>query len=65
MNSIYDVMQYLKRFGTFIYTTDRQADLILMEDEIRALHKSHMMDTADYQMAILILRKEMARLKDS
>lgn len=65
MKSIYDVMQYLKRFGTFIYTTDRQADLILMEDEIRVLYKSHMMDTGDYQMAILILRKEMARLKDS
>ncbi|WP_075618084.1 YqgQ family protein [Paenisporosarcina indica] len=65
MKSIYDVMQYLKRFGTFIYTTDRQADLILMEDEIRVLYKSQMMDTSDYQMAILILRKEMARLKDS
>jgi len=65
MKSIYDVMQYLKRFGTFIYTTDRQADLILMEDEVRVLYKSHMMDPGDYQMAILILRKEMARLKES
>lgn len=65
MKSIYDVMQYLKRFGTFIYTTDREADLILMEDEVRVLYKSHMMDSVDYQMAILILRKEMARLKES
>jgi len=64
MKSIYDVMQFLKGYGTFIYTTDRQADLMLMEDEVRVLFKSQMMDIQEYQMALLILRQEMTRLKD-
>lgn len=64
MNSIYDVMQYLKRNGTYIYTTDRQSDILLMEDEIRELYKSQIMDTQDFQMAILLLRQEMSRLID-
>ncbi len=64
MQSIYDVMQFLKRFGTYIYTTDRLSDVLLMEDDIRELYKSQMMETQDYQMAILLLRQEMARLSD-
>ncbi|EPD53598.1 hypothetical protein HMPREF1210_00421 [Paenisporosarcina sp. HGH0030] len=64
MKSIYDVLQYLKRYGTFIYTTDRQADLVLMEDEIRELYNSHMMETQDFQMAILLIRQERSRLND-
>lgn len=64
MKSIYDVLQYLKRYGTFIYTTDRQADLLLMEDEIRELYNSHMMETQDFQMAILLIRQERSRLND-
>lgn len=64
MKSIYDVLQYLKRYGTFIYTTDRQADLLLMEDEIRELYNSHIMETQDFQMAILLIRQERSRLND-
>ena len=64
MKTIYDIMQFLKGFGTFIYTTDRLADLILMEDEVRGLYKSQMMETQDYQMAILLLRQEMAKFKE-
>jgi uncharacterized protein YqgQ len=64
MKSLYDVMQYLKRNGTYIYTTERQADILLMEDEIRELYKSQIMDIQDYQMAILLLRKEMSHLID-
>lgn len=64
MKSIYDVMQYIKRYGTYIYTTDRLSDLLLMEDEIRELYKSQMMETQDYQMAILLLRQEMSRINN-
>ena len=64
MKSLYDVMQYLKRNGTYIYTTERKADILLMEDEIRELYKSQIMDIQDYQMAILLLRQEMSRLID-
>ena len=64
MKTIYDIMQFLKGFGTFIYTTDRLADLILMEDEVKGIYKSQMMETQDYQMAILLLRQEMAKFKE-
>ncbi len=64
MNSIYDVMQFLKSNGTYIYTTERQADIMLMEDEIREIYQSQLMDTQDFQMAILLLRQEMSRLVD-
>lgn len=62
MKNMYDVMQLLKRYGTYIYTTDRLSDLLLMEDEIRELYISHVLETQDFQMAILILRSERSRL---
>ena len=65
MKSIYDIMQLLKNYGTYIYTTERQADIVLMEGEIRELYKSEMMDTQDYQMAILLLRQELSRLVEN
>jgi len=58
-------MQLLKNYGTYIYTTERQADIVLMEGEIRELYKSEMMDTQDYQMAILLLRQELSRLVEN
>ena len=65
MKSIYDIMQLLKNYGTYIYTTERQADILLMESEIRELYKSGMMDIQDYQMAILLLRQELSRLVEN
>lgn len=65
MKNMYDVMQLLKRYGTYIYTTDRTSDLILMEDEIRELYNSQVLETQDFQMAILLLRQERAKLKNN
>jgi uncharacterized protein YqgQ len=62
MRTIYDVMQLLKRYGTYIYTTDRISDLLLMEDEVRELYKSQVLDMQDFQMAILLLRQEKSKL---
>lgn len=62
MKNMYDVIQLLKKYGTYIYTTDRLSDLILMEDEIRELYNSHVLEIKDYQMAILIIRSERSRL---
>jgi uncharacterized protein YqgQ len=59
---MYDVMQLLKRYGTYIYTTDRISDLLLMEDEIRELYKSQVLEMQDFQMAILLLRQEKSKL---
>ncbi|WP_106497145.1 YqgQ family protein [Lentibacillus sp. Marseille-P4043] len=64
MKTVYDVRQLLKRFGTFIYIGDRLADMELMEIEIKDLYQSQLIRTDEYQMALLILRKEMARLHD-
>ncbi|WP_285768912.1 YqgQ family protein [Peribacillus sp. SI8-4] len=60
MKTYYDLQQYLKRFGTFIYIGDRVAELEMMETEIREIHRMQMMDTKDYQMAILLIRQQLA-----
>ncbi|WP_317777842.1 YqgQ family protein [Peribacillus sp. CSMR9] len=60
MKTYYDLQQYLKRFGTFIYIGDRLAELELMEAEIREIHRMQMMDTKDYQMAILLIRQQLS-----
>lgn len=64
MNSIYDVRQLLKKFGTFIYIGDRIADMDLMEAELKELYRSQLIETKDYQMGILLLRQEAEREKE-
>ncbi|GEN31100.1 uncharacterized protein YqgQ [Cerasibacillus quisquiliarum] len=64
MKTVYDVQQLLKRFGIFVYVGDRLADLELMEIELNELYEQHCIRMDDYQMAILILRKEKRRLKE-
>ena len=58
MKTIYDIQQLLKKFGTFIYIGDRVADLELMGAELRELYQSQLIETKDYQTAILILKHE-------
>ncbi|KOO43924.1 YqgQ family protein [Priestia koreensis] len=64
MKTFYDVQQLLKTFGIFVYVGDRIADLEIMEDELRELYSSQLLDVKDYQMAILIVRRERQLLKD-
>ncbi|SFF54023.1 Uncharacterized protein YqgQ [Halobacillus alkaliphilus] len=64
MKTIYDIQQHLKKFGTYIYVGDRLADLELMEDEVKELYRSQCMEKEDFQMALLLLRGEIAREKD-
>ncbi len=63
MKSMIDIYDLLKQYGTFIYTGDRLGDLILMEDEIRELYKSQVLDIKDFQMALLIIRQETTKLE--
>lgn len=63
MNTLYDVQQLLKSFGIFIYVGDRTADLELMEAEVKELYQSNLIDVRDYQMAILLLRRELKQQK--
>ncbi|WP_449536974.1 YqgQ family protein [Ferdinandcohnia sp. Marseille-Q9671] len=61
MKTIYDIQQFLKKFGTIIYVGERVADLELMETEIQELYNSQLIETKDYQMAIFLLRQEIVR----
>ncbi|WP_101844287.1 YqgQ family protein [Halobacillus sp. Marseille-P3879] len=64
MKTIYDVQQLLKKFGTFIYVGDRLAELELMEDEIQTLYEAQCVTKEEYSMAVLLLRSEIAILRD-
>jgi uncharacterized protein YqgQ len=61
MKTLYDVMQLLKRYGTVIYTGDYQADLELMEEEIRELYRLQFISAKEYSTAMLILRQKKSR----
>ncbi|ADI26086.1 UNVERIFIED_ORG: uncharacterized protein YqgQ [Anoxybacillus amylolyticus] len=58
MKTVYDVQQLLKRFGTIIYVGDRLADLELMEEEVKELYQSQLIDAKQLQAALFILRQE-------
>ena len=59
MKSVYDIQQFLKNYGTFIYTGDRQADLMLMQDELKELFLANIVDSKELQVATLIIKKEL------
>ncbi|MER2106556.1 MAG: YqgQ family protein [Solibacillus sp.] len=63
MSSMLDIIYLLKQYGTYIYTLDRIGDLALMEDEIKELYKANVLDSKDFQMALLVLRQEKQRLE--
>ncbi|WP_335869380.1 YqgQ family protein [Bacillus sp. 2205SS5-2] len=65
MKTIYDVQQLLKRYGTFIYIGDRVADLQLMEEELKELWRSQLVEPRDYQMGLLLLRQEIQKKLDT
>lgn len=58
MKTLYDVMQLLKRYGTIIYTADFNADLDLMEDEVKELYRLQFISPKEYATALLILRQK-------
>ncbi|GIN60474.1 hypothetical protein J27TS8_04670 [Robertmurraya siralis] len=64
MKSIYDIQQFLKRFGTIIYVGDRIATLELMEEELKDLYQSQLIETKEFQSALLLLRHEIRMLKE-
>ena len=64
MKTIYDIQQYLKKFGILIYTGDRISDLGLMESEIHELYRAQLIEIRDYQSAVLLLRHEIQLLKE-
>ena len=63
MKNMVDIRQLLKNYGAFIYTGDKIADLELMEDEIRELYRSGVLDASVFQSAMLLLRQELSKLR--
>lgn len=64
MKTIYDIQQFLKKFGTIIYIGDRVADLEMMEAELNELFQSQLIEQKEYQTALLILRQEIQFQKE-
>lgn len=64
MKTIYDIQQFLKQYGTLIYVGDRVATLELMEDEIKELYNSQLIERKDFQSAIMLLRHEIRLEKE-
>lgn len=64
VKSIYDIQQFLKKYGTIIYIGDRVADLELMEEELIEMHNSQLIETGDFQNAIMLLRQEIQLEKE-
>ena len=63
MKNMIDVYQLLKKYGAIIYTGNRIGDLELIEDEIKELYHSKMIEPKQFQTAILIIRQEKTRLQ--
>ncbi|MGM9968693.1 YqgQ family protein [uncultured Rummeliibacillus sp.] len=63
METVYDVMQLLKRFGTFVYTKNRIGDLQLMEMDLVELYKGGLIEAREFQSARHILRTEIVKLE--
>ncbi len=64
MKTIYDIQQFLKGYGTFIYIGDRLADLELMEEEIKELFYSKLIEKNELSNALQILRHEIQLERD-
>jgi uncharacterized protein YqgQ len=64
MKNIYEIQQFLKRYGTIIYIGERVADLELMEMELKELYQSQLIEPREFQTALLILRHEIQFQKE-
>lgn len=64
MKSIYDIQQFLKKFGTLIYIGDRISTLQLMEEEVRELYNVQLMNPQDFRMAIFLIRQEIRLIEE-
>jgi uncharacterized protein YqgQ len=64
MKTIYEIQQFLKSYGTIIYVGSRLADLELMEEELRELYQSQLIETKEFQTALLLLRHEIQLEKE-
>jgi len=60
MQTIYDVQQFLKSYGTIIYVGDLQ----LMKSEIKELYHSQLIKEQEFDSAMRLLNHEIQHLTD-
>ncbi|MFD1429900.1 MULTISPECIES: YqgQ family protein [Lacticaseibacillus] len=58
MRTYYDVLQLLKRYGTYIHVGERLWDIELAAVEVDRLHKLQLIDDKTYATAKIVLRHE-------
>lgn len=58
MNNLYDVQQLLKKFGYIIYFKDEEDQLEMMEQEIKAMYQSMLIDKETFLQARLIINQK-------
>ena len=58
MKNLYDVQQFLKRFGIIIYVGKRLYDIELMKIELQRLYDAGLMERLHYLEADTVLRRE-------
>ncbi|MDQ0167796.1 YqgQ family protein [Bacillus horti] len=63
IQSMQDVRNLLKKYGTFIYTKDPIADLELMDEECHELYQMGMLEKEQYVRAKMCIMQEIGRLK--
>lgn len=57
MNNLYDVQQLLKKFGYIIYFKHEEDQLEMMEQEIKAMYQSMLIDKETFLQARLIINQ--------
>lgn len=57
MNNLYDVQQLLKKFGYIIYFKDEEDQLEMMEQEIKAMYQSMLIDKETFLQPRLIINQ--------
>lgn len=57
MNNLYDVQQLLKKFCYIIYFKDEEDQLEMMEQEIKAMYQSMLIDKETFLQARLIINQ--------
>lgn len=61
MKSLYDVQEWLKKYGYINLMSDRKDAIYFMQQEVMELHKRGILesDNSDFLTASLILKREM------
>lgn len=57
METFFDVLQLLKKYGIFIYIGDRLAEFNLMEQEINELYQNKLITNEEYMRALFEYQK--------